>query len=111
MMIHETDIKDSLSADSPAKQRVAFEELVQEHVALLHSNAPGGGGLEHDIASASSFSIPCSGALAVQLVSKLPFKLTNCQRNAMGEILIDLQRPERMVRLVQGDVVISNHNL
>src|SRR5262249_24408960 len=34
----------------------------------------------------------------------LPFKLTNGQRHALKEIVEDLQRPQPMNRLLQGDV-------
>jgi ATP-dependent DNA helicase RecG len=34
----------------------------------------------------------------------LPFKLTGAQRRVVGEIVADLQRPEPMARLLQGDV-------
>ena len=39
-----------------------------------------------------------------QLVEKLPFKLTNAQRKAAWEIVLDLAKPEPMHRLLQGDV-------
>ena len=37
-------------------------------------------------------------------ISKLPFILTNSQRETINEILLDLNRPSLMYRLLQGDV-------
>src|SRR5690606_14327620 len=37
-------------------------------------------------------------------VRALPFKLTNSQKHAIGDILSDLERPYSMNRLLQGDV-------
>ena len=37
-------------------------------------------------------------------IEKLPFTLTNDQRNAIEEIITDLESPHRMNRLLQGDV-------
>ena len=37
-------------------------------------------------------------------VEKLPFTLTNDQKNAIEEIITDLESPHRMNRLLQGDV-------
>ncbi|MDF2556289.1 MAG: recG [Bacillales bacterium] len=39
-----------------------------------------------------------------KFVDGLPFKLTNAQRNVLKDILIDLKSPNRMNRLLQGDV-------
>ena len=37
-------------------------------------------------------------------MKKIPFELTNDQKNAVNEILTDLESPNRMNRLLQGDV-------
>ena len=39
-----------------------------------------------------------------EFISKLPFILTNSQRETINEILLDLNRPNLMYRLLQGDV-------
>ena len=38
------------------------------------------------------------------LLPLLPFPLTSCQLKAIGEIHADLDAPNRMIRLLQGDV-------
>src|SRR4029077_10207070 len=39
-----------------------------------------------------------------KILAALPFTLTGSQRTAVAEIDADLARPERMLRLLQGDV-------
>ena len=38
------------------------------------------------------------------IISKLPFKLTNSQKNVLSEINFDLMSDNRMFRIIQGDV-------
>lgn len=45
-----------------------------------------------------------TGQLIEQFYQVLPFKLTNAQQRVINDILNDLQKPEPMNRLVQGDV-------
>jgi ATP-dependent DNA helicase RecG len=45
------------------------------------------------------------GALArAHVLTSLPFELTSSQKTAVGEIEADMAKPERMIRLLQGDV-------
>jgi ATP-dependent DNA helicase RecG len=43
-------------------------------------------------------------SLQARLRAALPFRLTGSQETAIAEIALDLARPERMLRLLQGDV-------
>ena len=45
-----------------------------------------------------------NGALRSSVISQLPFSLTQGQQETLQDILDDMGSPERMVRLVQGDV-------
>ena len=45
-----------------------------------------------------------TGALADQLRSQLPFKLTMAQERVLAEIMANMRRPHPMNRLLQGDV-------
>jgi ATP-dependent DNA helicase RecG len=42
--------------------------------------------------------------LHAKLAAALPFRLTASQQSAIADIMADLARPERMLRLLQGDV-------
>ena len=44
------------------------------------------------------------GRLRARVVRSLPFSLTTSQRQAIEEIAADLAQPQRMLRLLQGDV-------
>jgi ATP-dependent DNA helicase RecG len=44
------------------------------------------------------------GRLRAKLLAALPFTLTQSQQQALADIAADLARPERMLRLLQGDV-------
>ena len=44
------------------------------------------------------------GKLAAKLLAALPFQLTGAQERAVAAIRADLEAPERMLRLLQGDV-------
>src|SRR4029434_11170498 len=44
------------------------------------------------------------GKLRAKVLKSLPFELTPSQKAAVGEIEADMAKPERMIRLLQGDV-------
>jgi ATP-dependent DNA helicase RecG len=79
-----------------AWSRLAYDELLAGQLALAlvraHLRRPGG-------RATSS-----SGHLRKQLVAVLPYSLTPSQTRAVADIVADLARPERMLRLLQGDV-------
>src|SRR5262249_53312654 len=45
-----------------------------------------------------------TGELRKKLIAALPYSLTPSQTRAVADIVADLERPERMLRLLQGDV-------
>ena len=44
------------------------------------------------------------GHLRKKLIAALPYSLTPSQTRAVADIVADLAKPERMLRLLQGDV-------
>ena len=46
----------------------------------------------------------CTGALQTRLTDMLPFTLTASQQEALADISADMSKPQRMLRLLQGDV-------
>jgi ATP-dependent DNA helicase RecG len=79
-----------------AWSRLAYDELLAGQVALAlvraHLRRPAGR------------ATPGTGHLRKKLIEALPFSLTPSQARAIHEIVEDLAKPERMLRLLQGDV-------
>jgi ATP-dependent DNA helicase RecG len=85
-----------LVPETPHWSRLAFDELLAGQLALALTRAhmrrqPGR-------ARASP------GRLRQEIAQALPYALTPSQRRAIEEIAADLEKPQRMLRLLQGDV-------
>lgn len=85
-----------LSPMSPIRQRLAYDELLANQLALTvvrrKAKRQGGQSVEGD------------GSLRRQVRDALPFALTASQESALAEIFADMASPNRMLRLLQGDV-------
>jgi ATP-dependent DNA helicase RecG len=92
--------------ESKAWSRLAYDELLASQLALAlvrrHLRRSGDGRQRKTRANATSSSLQES--LQDKLRAALPFKLTGSQETAVADIAGDLARPERMLRLLQGDV-------
>lgn len=84
------------SGDLPALKRLAFEEFLAHHLALLLSKR------EYKTWQAPAFTINVAAKQA--FLSHLPFELTGAQQRVINEIENDLRSAHPMLRLVQGDV-------
>ena len=84
-----------LSPLSPARRRLAFDELLAHQLALAQRKATR--------RSHPGAMIP-AGQLAGRIEAALPWKLTGAQIRALSEVRGDLQSGERMSRLLHGDV-------
>lgn len=96
MQAHRPQSEADLSSDTPARARLAYDEILanQLHLAILRRNMhkqPG------EI-------ITGTGTLTEALIKTLPFTLTDGQKKALKEIESDLASGHRMGRLLQGDV-------
>jgi len=80
----------------PAQQRLAFEELLTQHLSLKRMRAA--------MQRRKSPSLAVAGTLRRRLIESLPFLLTAAQRRVDGEVRCDLAEAKPMLRLVQGDV-------
>jgi ATP-dependent DNA helicase RecG len=76
-----------------ARRSLAFEEFFLLQLGLLQSSRTEAGRAH-----------VAQGGLLESFFAALPFTLTRAQRGAVDEILSDLSRPIRMMRLLQGDV-------
>ncbi len=79
-----------------AKERLAFDELLYPQLAALLAR--------RDRLARAGVRSPYRRDVAREFVSSLPFQLTEDQRRAAHQILIDMDRPAPMKRLLQGDV-------
>ena len=79
-----------------AQHRLAFEELLAHQLTMLRLRA--------ELRSWSAPVMQASGELASAYTSQLGFPLTGAQQRVAEEIRTDLQQPQPMLRLVQGDV-------
>jgi ATP-dependent DNA helicase RecG len=94
--IHQPSDIEEAKVDAPARQRLALDELLANQLALLL--------VRRHMTRARGRSLRGSGELRKEIVAKLPFRLTTSQEEAVATILHDMAAPERMVRLLQGDV-------
>ncbi len=81
---------------SPARRRLAYDELLANQLALQL--------MRQTMKRARGRPLEGTGALLARLRDALPFQLTGSQELAIEEITKDMAGPERMLRLLQGDV-------
>ncbi|HET9660890.1 MAG TPA: ATP-dependent DNA helicase RecG [Thermomicrobiales bacterium] len=79
-----------------AHQRLSFDELLLLQLGLVKQRENRRRG------RANAFAL--DAANLDEFFAQLPFQLTRSQRRALEEVLIDLQQPKPMARLLQGDV-------
>ncbi len=94
--VHAPASEADLSPETPARMRLAYDELLANQLALAMIRArqrklPGR-------------SIEGDGKLVGRALVALPFDLTASQEQALGEIRRDMAAPARMLRLLLGDV-------
>ncbi len=94
--LHQPASADEVGLDAPARQRLAFDELLasQLALALVRQGATGQAGR----------ALAGDGRLCRAVLGALPFRLTEGQQRVVAEIGADMARPTRMLRLLQGDV-------
>jgi ATP-dependent DNA helicase RecG len=94
--LHQPASPADLLPESHGWMRLAYDELLAGQLALAlvraHLRRPAGR------------ATPGTGALRKALVAALPYTLTASQSRAIKDIAADLAKPERMLRLLQGDV-------
>lgn len=93
---HSPQGREDIDPLSPARARLAFDELVANQLALALVRAR-----QRRIAGRP---IAPPGDLARKVEAALPFRLTDSQRRALSEIRADLAGGDRMLRMLQGDV-------
>ncbi|MFA6267571.1 MAG: DEAD/DEAH box helicase, partial [Pseudolabrys sp.] len=94
--LHRPHEPHDIAPESPAWTRLAFDELLAGQLALAlmraHMRRQAGRGTSSE------------GLLRAKVMKALPYALTHSQQQAVNDIVNDLALPQRMLRLVQGDV-------
>jgi len=94
--LHRPGTPDDVQPDTAAWSRLAFDEFLAGQLALAlvraHARRQGGHRNVGD------------GAKRAKIAGALPYSLTSSQTRAVADIIADLGKPERMLRLLQGDV-------
>ena len=92
---HPRDILD-ISPESTAWKRLAYDELLAGQLALAL--------VRSKMKKSAGRSWRGDGQKQKSILDALPFALTGAQQRSVKEILEDMATPERMLRLLQGDV-------
>ena len=95
--VHAPQSETDLLPTSPARARLAFDELLANQLALSMVRRQAS-----DTAPGRCFAP--QGQLFAALKAGLPFAMTTAQHAAIGEITADQAAPKRMLRMLQGDV-------
>jgi ATP-dependent DNA helicase RecG len=94
--LHRPQQPDDVLPQGPAWSRLAYDEFLAGQLALAlvrrHVRRPAGQSNRGD------------GRLRARVLQALPYSLTPSQQRAIADIVVDLARPHRMLRLLQGDV-------
>ena len=87
---------DGASNTNPARLRLAFDELFSHQLSLSIAR--------NKIKRSKGRANISTGIFQTKVINNLPFKFTEDQKLSIRDILHDLKKPERMNRLLQGDV-------
>ncbi|NVO13787.1 MAG: ATP-dependent DNA helicase RecG [Rhodoplanes sp.] len=94
--VHRPAVPEDLAPEQPAWSRLAYDEFLAGQLALMMVRAR--------MKKAAGRSTAGDGRLREKLAAALPWSLTGSQAKAVADIAADLEKPERMLRLLQGDV-------
>ncbi|MGQ9367615.1 ATP-dependent DNA helicase RecG [Azospirillum sp. A39] len=93
---HNPEDEADLLPTTPPRQRLAYDELLANQLALAL--------VRLQQSRLSGRAVAGTGALRDKVAAALPFALTASQQRALEEIYADMAAERRMLRLLQGDV-------
>lgn len=85
-----------LAATAPARERLAYDELLAHQITLALAR--------QKERRKQGRSTKGDGSLQARVLASLPYQPTGAQTRAISEITADMAQPQRMNRLLQGDV-------
>lgn len=93
---HAPEGPQDLGPEHPARARLAYDELMAHQLTLALARAR--------LRRAKGRATVGTGVLQARVIAALPYALTGAQTRAIAEIAADMAAPQRMNRLLQGDV-------
>ncbi len=94
--LHRPAAPEDIDPQSAPWSRLAYDELLASQLALAL--------LRTHMRERAGRGSAAEGRLRARLVGALPYALTPSQDRAVADIVADLAQPQRMLRLLQGDV-------
>jgi ATP-dependent DNA helicase RecG len=94
--VHAPQSESDLDPAAPARERLAYDEILANQLAVALVRARRRRRAGRGLAG--------TGALQTRAEAGFGFALTGSQRQALAEITVDMAAPQRMMRLLQGDV-------
>ncbi|HZC56977.1 MAG TPA: ATP-dependent DNA helicase RecG [Xanthobacteraceae bacterium] len=95
-VLHRPQVPGDIAPEGTAWSRLAYDELLASQLALALLRA--------HMRVRAGRSSSAEGKLRARIVAALPFALTPSQDRAVTDIISDLAQPQRMLRLLHGDV-------
>ena len=95
-VLHHPAAPEDIEPGSAPWSRLAYDELLASQLALALLRA--------HMRTRAGRGSAAEGLLRARILKALPYSLTPSQSRAVGDIAADLAQPERMLRLLQGDV-------
>jgi ATP-dependent DNA helicase RecG len=94
--VHHPSDPIDIDPQSASRRRLAYDELLagQLSLALVRSR----------MRKMPGKALMGTGNIRAKLLHSIPYSLTESQKTALAEISADLAKPDRMLRLLQGDV-------
>jgi len=94
--LHRPTEPHDIAPDSLAWTRLAYDELLAGQLAIALVRA--------DMRRQAGRGTSSEGQMRARILKALPYSLTHSQQQAVNDIVNDLALPQRMLRLLQGDV-------
>ncbi len=94
--LHHPEAPEDVDPQNPAWSRLAYDELLASQLALALLRAH----MRTRVGRGSA----AEGRLRARIAAALPYSLTPSQERAVADISADLAQPQRMLRLLHGDV-------
>ncbi|MCP8893356.1 ATP-dependent DNA helicase RecG [Shinella daejeonensis] len=94
--LHDPRDETDLDPQAPARRRLAYDEFLAGQISLAL--------VRQKLRKVAGRPVRATGLLTAPVVDALPFSLTNSQEAAIADVLADMGKDLRMLRLLQGDV-------